>query len=132
MRRSFLFILFATFSLLSFGQIEKPISWTFSSRNIGTDESELVFTATVNQGWHIYSQYTNADGPVPTSFKLEKSDDFETVGKIKENGKLVKEFQKEFGVEVSYFSSKVVFVQKIKLKKPGVTISGSVNFMLDK
>ncbi|MBP1676134.1 MAG: Protein-disulfide reductase [Bacteroidetes bacterium] len=130
MKRNFLSILFLLVCALTYSQIENPVKWSFGSRNISDTEAELTFIANAESGWHIYSQFTNDGGPVPTSFTFEKSADYDLIGKTKESGHLVKVFQKEFGVDVSYFSGKVVFTQKIKLKKPATTVTGSVEFMV--
>jgi thiol:disulfide interchange protein DsbD len=130
MKRNFLSILFVIISLSVFSQIENPVKWTFASRNTGNAEAELVFTAKIDAGWHLYSQFIDEGGPVPTSFTIKKTPDFELVGKVQEPLKPTKAFEKAFGMEIAYFSNKAVFVQKIKLNKPDFKVNGSVEFMV--
>ncbi|MFM2291563.1 MAG: hypothetical protein RIS29_1376 [Bacteroidota bacterium] len=130
MKRLFLSITFIAIAIVSFGQIENPVTWSFSSRNTGADESELVISATIDNGWHMYSQFIGEGGPVPTSFKFTPSADYELVGKVKEVTKATKAFEKAFNMEIAYFANKAVFVQKIKPKKAKISIKGAVNFML--
>ena len=130
MKRLFLSITFIAIAIVSFGQIENPVTWSFSSRNTGADESELVISATIDNGWHMYSQFIAEGGPVPTSFKFTPSADYELVGKVKEVTKATKAFEKAFNMEIAYFANKAVFVQKIKPKKAKISIKGAVNFML--
>lgn len=110
-------------------QIQNPVKWSSNSRNTGIGESELVLTATIENGWHLYSQFIAEGGPVATSFKFEKSADYELIGKVKEASPVIKAFEKSFNMNIAYFLNKAVFIQKIKLKKPQAIIKGSVEFM---
>jgi thiol:disulfide interchange protein DsbD len=121
-----LLLLVSTFSQ---AQMLKPVSWSYSSKNTGSNELDLIFTAKINSGWHIYSHYIKEGGPVPTSININKSDSYEVVGKLKEISKPTKMFEEVFNMEIAYFANKAVFVQKIKLKKPQATVKGSIEFM---
>ncbi len=117
-------------SALVQAQMHNPVKWKFEGKSTAAGEGELVITATIESGWHLYSQFIDAGGPVPTSFKFEKSSDFELVGKVKEITPVTKGFDKTFNMNIAYFSNKAVFVQKIKLKKPVITAKGSIEFMV--
>lgn len=97
-------------------QIEKPVSWKLSSKKISNCEYELHFTGTINEHWHVYSLNSSGDdGPMPSNIFIDKSDDYEAVGKPTE-GKPIKIMDKVFDMEVSYFEKTVTFKQKIRLK----------------
>ncbi|MFD2144161.1 protein-disulfide reductase DsbD domain-containing protein [Mucilaginibacter antarcticus] len=85
--------------------------------------------ATMQAGWHIYSQHVKDGGPIKTSFTFTKSPSFTLVGKTVEP-KPITHFEKTFGMDVSYFEKEVVFTQKIKLKSAkATTVKGTLEFM---
>jgi thiol:disulfide interchange protein DsbD len=110
-------------------QILNPVKWSFSVKKISQMESELVFTATIDKGWHLYSQDIPEGGPIPTTFRIEKGMGFFLDGKVLEP-KPVEVMDKQFDMKVKYFSTIVEFRQKVKVvsAKP-VEVKGSVEFM---
>lgn len=114
-------------------QILKPAKWVFSAVPIKgkTGLYEVRMAATVDKGWHIYSQSTPEGGPSPTVVKFKPNPLVLLGGKVKEVGTMKKKYEEAFGVEVWSYDGKVEFVQVVKLKKPGATkLSGSVEFMV--
>lgn len=114
--------------LCAYAQIETPVKWSYAAKKTGPNEAVLLIKATIEPGWHIYSLNIKDGGPVKTSFTFNKSTAFTIVGKLKEPKPSV-HFEKSFGMDVSYFEKGVIFQQRIKLKKPSVTIKGSLEFM---
>lgn len=85
--------------------------------------------ATLQEGWHLYSQYVdNEVGPVPTSFSFQSSDFYELNGKVVEP-KPIQKYDETFGANLDFFEKEVVFTQKIKVNKTAV-LEGSVVFMV--
>ncbi|MBW6492270.1 MAG: thioredoxin family protein [Lentimicrobium sp.] len=123
-----LIILFQTYTS-SYAQILKPVKWSFSSKQITTEETQLIFTADIDPTWHLYSQDIPPDGPVPTSFTFEKSPAYALVGKVNEP-KALEEFDKNFDMVVKYFANQAVFTQTIKiLTDKDFKIKGVLEFM---
>ncbi len=116
-------------STAGFAQIEEPVKWKFSTKDLGNNEYELVFTATIEGQWHLYSQDNNPDdGPVPTTFIFEENANVTFIGKVVEKTESIEKMDKNFGVMVKYFEHKAEFVQKVKVN--GKTkITGYLNFM---
>jgi thiol:disulfide interchange protein DsbD len=117
--------------LLSAAQVLKPVKWTFNSKQISAGEVQLIFTATIDRTWHLYSQDVPPppDGPVPTSFFFEKSADFKTIGKVKEP-KAIEEYDNQFQAVLKYFADKAVFTQNISvLSTKDFKITGYLEFM---
>lgn len=117
--------------LLSAAQVLKPVKWTFSTKQISAAEVQLIFTATIDRTWHLYSQDVPPppDGPVPTSFFFEKSADFKTIGKVKEP-KAIEEYDNQFQAVLKYFANKAVFTQNISvLSAKDFKIIGYLEFM---
>lgn len=113
-------------------QILAPVKWKFSSQQTKSGETELVFKATIEPGWHLYSQKNYGDdGPVPTSFTFKESSDYELSGKVKEGSNIVKHLDKQWGFDIEYYENKATLTQIIKPKtnKP-FTVKGSLEFMV--
>lgn len=99
-------------------QIKKPVKWTAKAEKISDTEFNLVMNATIEDGWHMYSQFTPDDGPIPITlnFKNQKGN-FELVGKAKESP-YQKHFNADFGVDEYFFESKATLTQKVKITNP--------------
>lgn len=122
-------ILIILLQSLSFAQVLTPVKWSFSTKQLSPSEVQLVFKATIDKTWHLYSQDIKPDGPVPTSFNIEKSKDFELVGKVKEP-KAIEEYDPNFDMVLKYFADQAVFTQKIKVLSPkDFVIKGYLEFM---
>ena len=130
MRKIFFSIIVVISSITGFAQVEKPVKWNFTTKKISNDTYEVHLTATIQTGWHIYSQSTPDGGPTPTTISFSKNPFISPEGTIKELGKLEQHHEKLFGVDVRQFSNKVVFVQTIKLKSTVKTaLKGTIEFM---
>jgi thiol:disulfide interchange protein DsbD len=113
-----------------FSQILDPVDWEFAYNKTGTMQYELVFTAKIENRWHLYSQDIPDGGPIPTSFSINESDNFELVGNVEEISEAEEKYDPGFDMNLKLFSDKAVFIQKVKLISDGpVTISGSVEYM---
>ncbi|TDG37395.1 sugar transporter [Pedobacter changchengzhani] len=112
----------------TFAQIQKPVKLAYVAKKTGTD-AILYIKATIDNGWHIYSQHTPDGGPVKTTFTFAPSKDYTLVGKVMEPKPMVK-YEDSFKINVNYFEKQVIFQQKIKLKKGVTTVKGSVEFMV--
>jgi thiol:disulfide interchange protein DsbD len=118
------------FTQLGFSQMKDPVLWSFSSKKIDATTYEVYLTATIESGWHIYSQSTPDGGPIPTSIEFTKNPLITFDKTPAEKGKLEQHHEELFGVDVKQFSNKVVFVQTVKLKgKVNTNVSGSIEFM---
>jgi hypothetical protein len=114
----------------AFSQVKDPVKWSFTSKKIDASSFEISLTATVDAGWHIYSQTTPEGGPSATVISFTKNPLLQLDGSTKEIGKLEQKHEELFGVDVKQYSTKVVFVQTIKLKgKAKTAISGTIEFM---
>ncbi|HWJ91167.1 MAG TPA: protein-disulfide reductase DsbD domain-containing protein [Flavisolibacter sp.] len=127
----------SVFILLSFfiagfvsAQTLNPVSWTFTSKKISNNVYELQMTATIQNGWHLYSQTQPGDAiAIPTAFSFNKNPLLDFDGKVKEVGKLQKYKDEKLGVSANQYSNKVVFVQKIKLKgKVKTNVTGKLEY----
>jgi thiol:disulfide interchange protein DsbD len=107
-----------------------PVSWTFTSKKLGDKEYEIQMLATIQQGWHLYSQSQPEDAIAqPTSFQFNKNPLLALNGKVKELGKMEKFKDKTLDVSANQYSNKVLFVQKVKIKgKAKTNVTGKLEF----
>ncbi len=117
--KKLLLILFAFFAFATGNsQIKKPVKWTSKTEKISDTEFNLVMTASIEEGWHMYSQFTPEGGPLPlvVTVKNQKGN-FELIGKAKESA-YKKEFNKDFEVDEFYFEGTATVSQKVKIINP--------------
>ena len=130
MKRTIIIILclLATFGVTA--QQLDPAKRSFSVKETSATEAELVITVKLDNGWHMYSQYTDENGPLPTVFEFTPSNDYTLVGKVNEP-KPHEEMDPLFGCVVKSFEGTVVFRQKIKrLSDKDFTVKGLLSYQL--
>lgn len=106
------------------------VDWSFVCKKISDDTYEIRLQANVPKGWHIYSQ-NPGEGPLPTTVTFTKSPVIRLVGEPIEVGRLKSEQSDVFNSEIGYYETKLVLIQRIKLKaKVKTTINGNIDFMV--
>jgi hypothetical protein len=107
-----------------------PVSWTFSSKKIADKTYEIHMKATIQSGWHLYSQGQPEDAiAIPTEFKLNSNPLVTLDGKIKEVGAMEKFHDAKLEVSANQYSNTVDFVQVVKLKaKAKTNLTGAVEY----
>lgn len=109
-------------------QVYAPVQWQFSTNKINENEAELIFKASIEDNWHLYSQDIPMSPPA-TTFTFEKNDSYERVGDVSET-ESISEYDSNFEMVLKYFTHEAIFVQKIKLLTPDrIEIKGLINFM---
>ncbi|MGZ3767706.1 MAG: protein-disulfide reductase DsbD domain-containing protein [Mucilaginibacter sp.] len=130
MKRILLLITVMALATGAFAQIEKPVKWSYAAKRINSTEAVVFLRATIDQGWHIYSQNVKDGGPIKTSFTFTPSKAYALVGKTAEPTPVTK-FEDAFKMNVSYFEKTVTFQQKIKLKSATATsVKGQLEYMV--
>jgi len=118
------------FSFSGFSQIKSPVKWSYSVNQINSNTAELVFTAKIDKGWHLYSQYMEEGGPIVTSFVFNKTKAYKLDGKTTEP-KPNAEYDEMFKMTVKYFNNQAIFKQKIKiLSNKDFTVKGNFEYMV--
>ena len=96
-------------------QIVKPVKWTSKVEKLSETEFNLVMQGKIDDEWHVYSQFTPENGPLPAEFAFEnEKGNYELVGKVKESP-YKKQYNEVFEVDEYYFEKKVTFTQKVKI-----------------
>ena len=116
------------FALSVMAQMMDPVHFTSKLNELKGGEAELVFSATIDPGWHVYSTNLGNDGPISASFNAVKMDGVEPIGKLQTRGKEIKQYDKLFEMELRYFERAVTFVQKIRFTKPQYDIDCYIEY----
>ena len=113
----------------AFAQLN-PVSWAFNSKKIGDKTYEVRMTATMQPGWHLYSQVQPEDAiAIPTDIQFNKNPLISLNGAIKEVGKMEKFKDDKLGVAANQYAKKVEFVQVVKLKANAKTnLTGTIEY----
>lgn len=119
-------------SVAVMGQSKTKVNWTYTAKKVSDKKYELHLSATIQGGWHLYSQNLDKDAiALPTTVKFNKNPLVTLSGRVKEDGKLIAEFDKATQSNSKYFKDKVDFVQVVTLKaKAKTSVSGEVEFMV--
>lgn len=118
-------------SLLAFAvhaQIQEPVKFKTELKNVSATEVEIVFTASIEQGWHVYSTELGDGGPISATFNTDKLTGAQLDGKLRPVGKEVSSFDKLFEMNVRYFEHNAQFVQKLKLTGGDYQITGYLEY----
>lgn len=123
-----LFLLLTFIANVLNAQIVNPIKWTFATKKLNDKEAVIFIKATIDKGWHLYSQYMDQGGPIPTKFTFAPSSKHTISGKTVEP-KSKSSYEDVFRMNVSYFENEVIFQQRIKLSNGTTVVKGTVEYM---
>ena len=129
-----LFLLLIFVSLFTAqAQIVNPVKWSSRVEKISDTEFNLVMEAKIDDDWHVYSQFTPENGPLPAEFKFKDAKgNYELIGKVKESP-YKKQYNDVFEVDEYYFEKKATFTQKIKVTNPKITtVKASIDYQVCK
>jgi thiol:disulfide interchange protein DsbD len=111
-------------------QILEPIKWNIQLKNFSKTDKEIVFTAKIDEGWHLYNMNLPSGGPVSTSFHFEKIQGAVLDEKTTAHSKAVNKKDDIFGLELSWFVREAVFIQKLHVtNEKKFVIEGYIEFM---
>ena len=116
------------FAVAMQAQIQDPVKFNSELKILAADEAEVVFTAAIDKGWHVYSTDLGDGGPISATFNVEKIFGAEVVGKLKPVGKEISTFDKLFEMKVRYFENTAQFVQKLKLTGGAYQLEGYLEY----
>ncbi len=122
MKKSILSLWALLLTLVVNAQMMNPVHFTSQLKTGKGAEAEIIFHATIDRGWHVYSTDLGDNGPIEATFNVTKMEGAELVGKLTPKGNLIKKMDKMFNMEVKYFENEATFVQKIRFTKPDYDI----------
>jgi thiol:disulfide interchange protein DsbD len=133
MMRSYLPSLWALASSLLFSVTlfsQNPVKWSYSSKDAGNCQVDLVFSGNIDDGWYTYSQFLESeDGPVATAITFSPGPGYKLSGKAKESGGIIKVHDKVFDMNLTKFKHTAVLTQRVEITDPSKPITGYITFM---
>ena len=115
-------------TLAANAQMVDPVKFSSKLEMLKGDEAQIVFSAKIDAGWHVYSTDLGNDGPISATFTATKLEGAKLVGKLTPRGNEVSKFDNMFGMKLRYFEGTATFIQKIKFVKPEYEISGYLEY----
>lgn len=112
----------------AFAQIQDPVQFKYEWKKISDTEAQIVFTGTIDAGWHVYSTDLPEGGPISATFNVDQIEGLELDGKLMPEGKEIESFDKVFDMKLRYFEEKAVFVQKLKITGTNYFIEGYLQY----
>ena len=130
MKKTFLLSLLLTLIswLSAMAQIQDPVQFKAEWKTLSETEAQIVFTGSIDAGWHVYSTDLGEGGPISATFNTDKMEGLELDGKLMPQGKEVESFDKLFEMKVRYFENKATFVQKLKITGETYYIEGYLEY----
>ena len=128
----FLLVLLTAGNRLAVAQNSGKVNWTYSAKKIAANKYEIILSAAIQRGWHLYSQKQSEDAiALPTEIRFVNNPLVVKQGAVQERGKLIATFDKATNSNSRFYSDKVDFVQTVTLKaNVKTTVSGEVEFMV--
>lgn len=127
-RLLFCWLLSVLLILPALSQIQEPIKFKTEWKQNSDIEAEIIFNATIDKGWHVYSTELGDGGPISATFNIDKIEGVEIVGKLTPSGNEINEMDPIFGMKVRYFKDKATFTQKIKITDSNYSIKGYLEY----
>ena len=121
-------ILFTLIGICSFAQIHEPVKFKTEIKKLSTTQAEILFTGTIEPGWHVYSTDLPSGGPISATFNVDKMEGATLDGKLKPVGKEIENFDKIFEMNLRYFGGTAKFSQKLKLTAPSFHVAGYLEY----
>ena len=109
-------------------QFEEPVVWESSLEQLSEERFLLKFEAKIKPKWHLYSQFSNPEGAIPTEFVFDDLNGYQLIGTVEE-GESITEFDKVFEMDLTYFNNKASFQQEIQITSSDLTqIKVEINY----
>lgn len=115
-------------SLFVQAQILDPVSFSTEFNKVSDDVAEIVFTAQIDPGWHIYSTELGDGGPISASFNVDRMTGAHVDGKLLPVGNEQAVYDKLFDMEVRYFEKTAKFVQRVRLEGGAYRLEGYLEY----
>ena len=124
-----LFLLMTVFAGMASAQgMGNPVRFKTSKKQIDENTFDVIFTASINKGWHVYGAGMSAGGPTSAKLIVDKIDGAKTVGKLKAVGKEHNEYDEMFGMKVRFYENNVTFIQRFKATGGKYHVSGRLEY----
>ncbi|MCQ2334921.1 MAG: thioredoxin family protein [Paludibacteraceae bacterium] len=119
------FTILCLMPMMVMAQIVDPIHWSQAVTALNDSVAQIQLTATIDEGWHLYTQDIPEDGPVATEFQYNSTD---LIGSTTTDSPVHKNYDENFEMELTYYEETATFTQLVATTQPD-TLSGTVMFM---
>ena len=124
----YLLLLLTLFLFTAASAQEMPVKFTVQQKQVSPTEVDVVFTAKIDKGWHVYSTNIPDGGPTAATMHTEKAEGAQPMGALMKQGKEISEDDPIFGMRLSYFENAVTFTQKYKITAKTYNIKGYLEY----
>ncbi len=123
-----LLLLLTLFLFTAASAQEMPVKFTVQQKQVSPTEVDVVFTAKIDKGWHVYSTNIPDGGPTAATMHTDKAEGAQPMGALIKQGKEISEDDQIFGMRLSYFENAVTFIQKYKITAKTYNIKGYLEY----
>lgn len=109
-------------------QMQDPVHFKTEWKSISANEAEIIFSATIDPGWHVYSTDLGDGGPTQATINIDKISGAALDGKLKPGSNEIKKMDPIFEMEVKFFEKTAKFTQKVKLNGGKYSVSGYLEY----
>ena len=127
-KTTMLMLMLTVFAVAAQAQMQDPVHFTVSQKQVSPTEVDVIFTGKIDAGWHVYSTGLPADGPISASMNTDLVEGAKADGKLKAQGKEISSFDKLFDMNLRYFEHNVTFVQRFKITDKTYHIKGFLEY----
>jgi thiol:disulfide interchange protein DsbD len=107
----------------------EPIKWHYIAVRLNDEEARLIFTANLDAGWYIYSQFIEPKCAMPTTFVFIPDQKYSLKGSVTEESTPLRGCNNYFGIDLPRYMNSVVFTQDIRMVVPATVVRGKIAFM---
>ena len=111
-------------------QILEPVKWEITSTKNKDGNIDLLFNAKIDKGYHLYSLIIPENGPLPTVFTFEESENFTLQDDVSEVTTAIEKFDDVFEMNISYFEDNAAFKQVIIPNGSEIPVIGEIAYMV--
>lgn len=130
-KKSLFLLLFTFIGIVSLSaQIINPVNWEKSIKMTGESSGEVIFTATIENGWHMYGLELPADGPQPTTVRWEELEGVKLIGEITPSRPAHEEFDAVMNMQLGWWEKDITLTQKFELTEKAYKITGDIKYMV--
>ena len=109
-------------------QMQDPVHFKTEWKSISANEAEIIFSATIDPGWHVYSTDLGDGGPTQATINIDKISGATLDGKLKPGSNEIKKMDPIFEMEVKFFEKTAKYTQKVKLTGGKYSVSGYLEY----
>ena len=128
LKATFITLLLTVFAVTAAAQMQDPVHFSVSQKKVSPTEIEVLFTAKIDAGWHVYSTGMPSDGPTSATIHTDVAQGVTPVGGLKHRGKEISQYDNMFGMNLRYFENNVTFVQKYKITGKTYHVKGYLEY----